>query len=42
MKTSFVGPLPREGCVKLDHSIMLYFLMIALLSLTVFGGIKLI
>jgi hypothetical protein len=33
VKTSFVRPLSREGCLKLDHSIMPYFSMIVLISL---------
>jgi hypothetical protein len=36
VKTSSIEPLPKEGCSILDHSIMSYLHMIALLSL---GGV---
>jgi hypothetical protein len=33
VKTSFVGYLPREGCLTLDHTTTFLFPMIVLLSL---------
>ena len=38
MKTSYVGPLPREGWLMLNFSIMLYLMMAFFSFARVFGG----